>query len=224
MERHEPIESEYLVEAGAGAEPRARALAQRFGWRLLGSTLGRSVALSVCRAMSRHLEIARGTPVVESQNAVVRLWRVDLFGEISWSPERPWLLQDGTILKPQDPVLEFHIAGDRFLELLSTMHWRQAIRCEFESMVPELEVRDEVALVGSTILRRQVKEFGATLRELPAGLHTWLDTFYRKLILLAFHPGGVNRVLQEREAVAEAAISREDFCRKYGGNITNAGP
>ena len=224
MERQEPIESEYLADAGVAAEPRSRALAKRFGWRLLGSTLGRSLALSVCRAMSRRLEITRGTPVIESQNAVVRLWRVEQFAEISWSPEKPWLLQDGTILKPHHPVLELHIAGDRFLELLSIMRWRQAIRCEFQSMVADLETRDEVALVGSTILRRQVKEFGATLRELPPGLHTSLDTFYRKLILLAFHPGGANRVLQEREAVAEAAISREDFCRRYGGTISNAGP
>jgi hypothetical protein len=71
---------------------------------------------------------------------------------------------------------------------------------------------------GSTILRRQVADFGASLRELPPGVHKSLDTFYRKLILLAFHPGGAKRVLSEKQAVAEAAISREEFCRRYQGH------
>ena len=217
MDLQEHLDPEYMAADELSGDAHSPALAKRFGWGLLGSALGRSVALSVCRAMSRHLEIARGTPVLESRNRVVRLWRIEQFREISWSPEMPWRLQDGATLSPDDPVLEFHIAGEPFLELLSTAHWRTAIRGEFHSMVPLLQARKEVALVGSTILRRQVAEFGATLRELPTGLHTSLDTFYRKLILLAFHPGGARRVMQEKQAVAEAAISRQEFCRRYQG-------
>jgi hypothetical protein len=70
---------------------------------------------------------------------------------------------------PGDPVLEFHIAGDRFMQLLRTAHWRAVIEQEFHSLVPLLQSRDETALVGSTILRRQVADFGASLRELPPG-------------------------------------------------------
>jgi hypothetical protein len=89
-------------------------------------------------------------------------------------------------------------------------------------LVPLLQARDEIALVGTTILRRQVADFGASLRELPPGVHKSLDTFYRKLILLAFHPGGAKRVLSERQAVAEAAISREEFCRRYPNRGENS--
>ncbi|TMJ45918.1 MAG: hypothetical protein E6G84_15205 [Alphaproteobacteria bacterium] len=125
------------------------------------------------------------------------------------------MLDDGVRLDPGDPVLEFHIAGDRFIELLGAVHWRTVIQQEFQSLVPLLQPRDEKALVGTTILRRQVTDFGASLREPPPGMHKSLDTFYRKLILLAFHPGGAERVLSERQSVAEAAISRQEFCRRY---------
>jgi hypothetical protein len=84
-----------------------------------------------------------------------------------------------------------------------------------DPLAPLLDERSEVALVGSTILRRQVAVFGATLRELPPGLHRSFDSFYRKLILLALDPGGAKRVLSQTEPVAEAAISLREFCRRY---------
>ena len=73
-----------------------------------------------------------------------------------------------------------------------------------------------VALVGRTILRTQVAQFGASLRDLPPGLSTALETFYRKLILLAFHPRGSQRAMTEHQKVADAAISRREFCRRFG--------
>jgi hypothetical protein len=214
MRSHEPVPGHFET-APIVTEGAATAAVKRVGWSLLGSALGRPLALGVCRLMSRNLERRRGTPTVESQNGVVRLWRIEKFGDVSWSPDEPWVLRDGVRLAPHDPVLEFHIVGDRFMELLRTAHWRTVIQQEFHSLVPLLQSRDELALVGSTILRRQVTEFGASLRELPPGIHKSLDTFYRKLILLAFHPGGVGRVLLERQPVAEAAISRQEFCRLY---------
>jgi hypothetical protein len=227
MHSREPLSSEYAAgeyaaHAEVPGELPAPALGRRFGWTLLGSPLGRFLALHVCQIMSRELERARGLPTLESRNGVVRLWRIENFADISWSPEQPWTLDDGVELDPRDPVLEFHIAGERFLELTRGSRWRTVIGQEFHSLVPLLQSRDEVALVGSTILRRQVTEFGASLRELPPGLHKSLDTFYRKLILLAFHPGGAKRVLLERQAVAEAAISRREFCRRYRDDVSNS--
>ena len=80
-----------------------------------------------------------------------------------------------------------------------------------------------MALVGVTILRRQVLEFGATVRDPPPGAHRMFDTFYRRLILLAFHPRGVARALQDNERVVEVAISRADFCRRFAGCNTATG-
>jgi hypothetical protein len=214
MRTHESLPTECAPEDAVPAEA-APPLAKRVGWGVLGSTLGRSLALGVCRLMSRRHEATRGAPTLESRNGVVRLWRLERFEDISWLPEQPWVLDDGTKLNPGDPVLEFHIAGDHFIQLLRTAHWRTVIAQEFQSLVPRLQRRDETALVGSTILRRQVTEFGASIRELPPGLHRSLDTFYRKLILLAFHPGGAKRVILERQPVVEAAISRQEFCRRY---------
>jgi hypothetical protein len=86
---------------------------------------------------------------------------------------------------------------------------------EFRSLAPQIADREEVALVGSTILARQVAEFGAVVRPIPAGLHRSWDTFYRKLILLAFHPGGAARAAHESPPVLEAAIARVEFCRRF---------
>jgi hypothetical protein len=69
--------------------------------------------------------------------------------------------------------------------------------------------------VGSTILGRQVAEFGAQLRPVPPGLHRLWDTFYRKLILLAFHPAGADRASRASPPVLEAAIARVEFCRRF---------
>jgi len=218
MGPQESLPTEYAPEAAAAPAGTSRALAKRVGWTLLGSAIGRFLVLAVCRKMSRNLERRRGLPAVESRRGVVRLWRIQQFREISWLPEQLWTLHDAVRLQPDDPVLEFHIAGDRFIELLRNAHWRAVVAQEFQSMVPMLQARDEVALVGSTILRRQVSDFGASVRELPPGLHRSLDTFYRKLILLAFHPGGARRVLLEHRPVVEAAISRREFCGRYFGD------
>jgi hypothetical protein len=217
----EPPSTKYATRPPAPAGPPSPALSSRVAWRLLDSGAGRFVAICVCRFMRRQLESTRGAPTFVSRNGVVRLWRIARFQHVSWLPGEPWVLDDGIRLDPNDPVLEFHIAADRFLELLRTAHWRTVIRHEFHSLVPLLESRDEIALVGSTILRRQVSEFGASLRELPPGLFRSFDTFYRKLILLAFHPGGAPRALLERQPVVEAAISRQEFCRRYGANLAS---
>jgi hypothetical protein len=197
----DPPSTEYATRPPAPAGSPPPPLSSRVAWRLLGSGPGRFVAICVCRFMRRQLESKRGAPTLLSRNGVVRLWRVERFQHVSWSPDQPWVLDDRIQVDPSDPVLEFHIAADRFLvELLRTAHWRTVIWHEFHSLVPLLESRDEIALVGSTILRRQVSEFGASLRELPPGLYRSFDTFYRKLILLAFHPGGARR---------------QEFCRRY---------
>jgi len=218
MGPQESLPTKYAPEAAAPPAETSRALARRAGWTLLGSATGRYLALAVCRQMSRNLERRRGPPVAGSRHGVVRLWRIEQFRDISWLPDRPWKLHDGVRLQPDDPVLEFHIAGDRFIQLLRNAHWRTVVAQEFQSLAPILQAREEVALVGSTILRRQVSDFGASVRELPPGLHRSLDTFYRKLILLAFHPGGARRVLLEHRPVVEAAISRQEFCRRYRGD------
>jgi hypothetical protein len=219
MVPQESAPTEYAPEVAAPPGT-AAPLAKQVGWSLLGSVIGRVLVVAVCRQMSRNLERRRGAPVIESRRGAVRLWRIERFADISWLPDVSWTLQDGIRLAPDDPVLEFHIAGERFMQLLRNAHWRTVVAQEFQSIVPALEARDEVALVGSTILRRQVSDFGASLRELPPGLHRSLDTFYRKLILLAFHPGGARRVLLESRPVVEAAISRRGFCRRYRGSAS----
>ncbi|HEY7243419.1 MAG TPA: hypothetical protein VH678_05995 [Xanthobacteraceae bacterium] len=188
----------------------------RFGWELLGTKPGRLIVQRVCTLMVRKLERRNGPAILVSRRQVVRLWRLDSFAAFA-SEESPWLLDDGTIVRPDDPVLEMHIAGDRLLAiLLAGERWQDVLQQEFASLAPALQRRDEVALVGRTILRNQVARFGASLRDLPPGLSTAFETFYRKLILLAFHPRGSRRAMSERQQMADAAISRCEFCRRYG--------
>ena len=194
----------------------------RFGWKLLGTKPGRLIVQGVCALMVRNLERNVGPATLISHRRIVRLWHLDRLAAFS-SDESPWLLDDGTIVQPDDPVLEMHIAGDRLLEiLLAGERWQHVFQKEFASLAPALEQRGEVALVGRTILRTQVAQFGASLRDLPPGPSTALETFYRKLILLAFHPRGSQRAMTEHQKVADAAISRREFCRRYG-NATSRG-
>jgi hypothetical protein len=147
----------------------------------------RAAIVAVCRSMSWRVEYRRGPPAAESAGGVVRLWRVEHFREVSLLPDEPWPLSGDVVLRGDDPVLDFHIVGDKLLGLLSGgRRWREIIRQEFHSLAPQLERRDEVALVGSTILARQVAEFGAALRPIPPGLHRSWDTFYRKLFCWRF--------------------------------------
>ena len=185
-------------------------------WRLIAFAPVQAAIVVVCRYMSWRVERQRGRPTAETALGVVRLWRIERFRDVSLLPGEPWPLLEGVVLRADDPVLDVHIVGDKLFALLSTgRRWRPLIAEEFRSLVPQLEGRDEVALVGSTILARQVAEFGASLRPIPPGLHRSWDTFYRKLILLAFHPGGADRAALESPPVLEAAIARLDFCRRF---------
>jgi hypothetical protein len=202
-----------MVEQAAGA---GRAPPKRLVWRLMAFPPARAAIAAVCRYMSRRVERQRGPPTAESARGVVRLWRVAHFRAVTLVPDEPWPLADGVVLRADDPVLDFHIVGDKLLAQLSAgRRWRSVIEEEFRSLAPQIEHRDEVALVGSTILARQVAEFGALLRPVPPGLHRSWDTFYRKLILLAFHPGGADRAAHESPPVLEAAIARVEFCHRF---------
>jgi hypothetical protein len=198
----------------ANGNPSARP--KRLFWRLFALAPVRAAIVGVCRYMSWRVERQRGMPIAESAGGVVRLWRIERFREVSLLPDEPWPLLEGVVLHGDDPVLDFHIVGDKlFAELSSGRRWRSVIDEEFRSLTPQIEQRDEVALVGSTILARQVAEFGAVLRPIPPGLHRTWDTFYRKLILLAFHPGGADRAARASPPVLEAAIARVEFCRRF---------
>jgi hypothetical protein len=198
------------------ANTAGRAASKRLLWRLIALTPARAAIVAMCRYMSWRVEHQRGPPTAESAGGVVRLWRIEHFREVSLLPDEPWPLSDGVVLRGHDPVLDFHIVGDRLLaQLAGGRRWREILREEFRSLTLQIERRDEVALVGSTILARQVVEFGAVLRPIPPGLHRSWDTFYRKLILLAFHPGGADRAARESPPVLEAAIARVEFCRRF---------
>jgi hypothetical protein len=199
------------------AEEYRRAPPKRLFWRLIATAPVRAAIMGMCRYMSRRVERQRGPPTAESAQGVVRLWRIERFREVSLVPdEPPWQLSDGVVLRADDPVLDFHIVGDKLVaQLTAGRRWRPVIDEEFRSLTPKIERRNEVALVGSTILARQVMEFGAVVRPVPAGLHRSCDTFYRKLILLAFHPGGAERAARECPPVLEAAIARVAFCRRF---------
>ena len=202
-----------MVEHTDGAR---RARPKRLLWRLIAFAPVRAAIVAVCRYMSWRVEHQRGPPAAESVGGVVRLWHIEHFRDVSLMPEEPWPLSDAVLLRGDDPVLDFHIIGDKLFALLSGgRRWREIMREEFHSLAPQLERRDEIALVGSTILARQVAEFGAVLRPIPPGLHRSWDTFYRKLILLAFHPGGADRAARDSPPVLEAAIARTDFCRRF---------
>jgi hypothetical protein len=198
---------------------RGAGLARRALWRMLALGACRAFLAKLCAIMTWNLQRRRGRPDLESRHAIVRLWHVDAYQSVSRIRGPAWQLRDGVELDSNDAVLEMHIAADMLIALWSNgTPWRVVIEEEFRSLCPVLQGRTEVALVGDTILRKQVLEFGASVREPPPGPHRLFDTFYRRLILLVFHPGGVSRAMRDHENVVEVAISRVDFCRRYGGS------
>jgi len=113
----------------------------RFGWKLLGTKPGRLIVQGVCALMVRNLERNVGPATLISHRRIVRLWHLDRLAAFS-SDESPWLLDDGTIVQPDDPVLEMHIAGDRLLEiLLAGERWQHVFQKEFASLAPALQQR-----------------------------------------------------------------------------------
>ncbi len=199
-------------------------LGKRIGWSLLGSSIGLSIVRRVCVLMIARVERRRGPATLESARGVIRLWHIDRFEQISLV-RQTWILDDGTEVAKRDPVLDFHIVGTRLMPLLiAGTPWRSLMEEEFRSLVPALERRDEVALVGHTILWRQAAAFGASARALPPGLYRAFETFYRELIILAFHPDGIKRVLWHRHSIAETAISRRRFCRRFKAGVPSRMP
>jgi hypothetical protein len=189
---------------------------KKVGWTLLSTPAGRRLLRYVCDVMVRRLETSRGAPLLESRLGVVRLWREERFRSVATGEAEPWTLDDGTILDPDDRVLEMHIHGGRLCAALeSGRAWREVIAEEFGSLAPLLADHNEKAIVGTTILKRQVISFGASVRPAQTRLHSTLDTFYRRLILIAFHPGGASRVLRERQRVVDAAISIPSFVQRF---------
>jgi len=205
----------YLPDCSLPASP---APVRRTLWRILGFKACRAMIARMCVLMSCILELRKGSPALESRRAIIRLWHVETYQSVSRVLGSAWRLSDGVVLHANDPVLEMHIAADMLIPLLSSGRpWRVLIEEEFRSLTPVLQERPEVALVGDTILRSQVLEFGASVRAPPPGPHRMFDTFYRRLILLAFHRRGAARAMQDNESVVEAAISRADFCRRFSG-------
>lgn len=209
----------------AASTPAARSPAVSLGWRVLASPPMMIPITFACREMIARLERRHGPPACRSRHEIVRLWRIERFADVARG-HGDWRLADGTVLHDTDAVLEFHIASDRLLAALRTgERSKDIILREFASLVPALEGRHETALIGSTILARQVERYGATTRPVPGGWHTRFDHFYRKLILLAFHPAGLVRVLSQDQPLVEAAISRADFCGRFrSGDHPPEGP
>jgi hypothetical protein len=111
-----------MVEQANGA---GRGPPKRLFWRLMAFAPARAAIAGVCRYMSWRVERQRGPPAADSARGVVRLWRIEQFRQMSLVPDEPWPRADGVVLRADDPVLDFHIAGDKLLAQLSAgRRWR----------------------------------------------------------------------------------------------------
>jgi hypothetical protein len=82
---------------------------------------------------------------------------------------------------------------------------------EFRSLTPQIANRDEVALVGSTTLARQVTEFGAVVRPIPR----WGCTSAGNVLPQA-HPAGVS---SGRRGACRARNSARARSRDCAGGV-----
>src|SRR5260370_12414806 len=99
MGTQESVPTEYAPDGAVPAGSPPPPLAKRFAWILLGTALGRFLALAVGRFMTRKLERTRRAPTLQSRNAVARLWRVEQFEDVSSLPPHPYA--PNALLSPQ---------------------------------------------------------------------------------------------------------------------------
>nr|WP_225445689.1 polysaccharide deacetylase family protein [Paenibacillus arenosi] len=167
-----------------------------------------------------------------------------LFGMKTTNPEQPIFhfrmrpyhgepvtMDDGTILKQDDKVLEIHFDNRRLYEIGTRSRNMMQIAIhmirDVERTLPELadyvqshpEVNAEFkALYGVSMINRGPEQFGFMVKDLPKSLFAWASKHYLRLIMRIIHPSGSNRVRNHTEQLVPKLIimSRHTLLSKYG--------
>jgi len=190
-------------------EPRAESIHP--GWLVFSLCGGRVISYLVCASVDAVARSSMGTPDVRTKSGITQLWS-RRYGDIPHVAGHFWTLSDGTRLTPDTQVFESHLSTPAMRRARKRLSVDEIDYFETLELAALLRHRRETALVGRGILRARLSRMEWSLRETPASLHRDLDTFLRRLYLLA--AAGAKRASRNEGPVAECAISVRHFIER----------
>jgi len=139
-------------------------------------------------------------------------------------------LDDGSVIRTGDKIVELHFDNAKLRELLE--HSRTLMKVaiylirETEKALPALarhlesraDLRDVKGLYGISMIHRGPEAFGFSVLDLPPGAFRFFTTRYLRLLIRVLHPQG-GALLRDKQAQFYPrimAMSMAEFLRRYG--------
>jgi len=139
-------------------------------------------------------------------------------------------LDDGTVLRPKDKIVELHFDNAKLRRMLtdarSIMKVAIYLIREAERSLPALarhlerhaDLRGVKALYGVSLIHRGPEAFGFSVIDLPRGPFRFFTTRYLRLLIRVLNPNGreLLRGKQDQLNPRIMAMSMAEFMRRYG--------
>ncbi|OCT12282.1 hypothetical protein A8709_31095 [Paenibacillus pectinilyticus] len=148
-----------------------------------------------------------------------------LYSRIRRYSGKPMRLECGEELLAGDQVVELHFNNKHlfqmFLQASSMIQFAVHVRRAMLLFLPSLSVYmkdhpDIKGIYGITMIHRGSKQLGFTVNELPKGIFLTLCNAYLRLLMLVFHPQGLQRTKRgNRLAPRLVAISAKELGKRY---------
>lgn len=205
-------------------------------WQRAAASLQRSPVNRIVYRLWRRWErfntgvILRLEPVVAGRPSIFRLRRARFRGD-------PVRLNDGTEIRPGDPIGDLHFVTDALLgaHALTKGPVQMAVylaRLAGDSLHVLADFlrqneryRDVKAIHGITMIYRGAERLGFTVWDMPPGFRRSFLTLYLRAFLSTMHPDTLKRVRQRREMlhVRNVAMSRQLLLERYGSRSSPVG-
>ncbi|OUM96037.1 MAG: xylanase deacetylase [Thermobacillus sp. ZCTH02-B1] len=145
-------------------------------------------------------------------------------------------LDDGTVIRPKDRIVELHFDNAKLRHLLanarSVVKVAIALIRDAERSLPTLarhlercaDLRGVKALYGVSLIHRGPEAFGFSVFDLPRGPFRFFTTRYLRLLIRVLNPNG-RKLLRDKEAQFHPrimAMSLDGFLRRYGSAADEA--
>ncbi|MBE3587777.1 MAG: polysaccharide deacetylase family protein [Thermoanaerobacteraceae bacterium] len=141
---------------------------------------------------------------------------------------KPLVLDDGTVLRPRDPIGELHLNNEVLKEitgqgkdperiaLLTIKELRRSLPALAQWINNSPRLKNIRAVVGLTMLHAGVKRLGFSIFD-PPGTIKRLAAWYQSWLLSLYHPEGKKRLAGHRGKLSPKLVimGREELLRRY---------
>lgn len=138
----------------------------------------------------------------------------------------PIELDDGTIIKKGDEILQLHFNNRLLIETAihskNTMHMITSLLRKMKSTLNRIgekvdsdSYRSIKGLYGVSLMHRGATQFGFTVLDMPKGFDRTYQHFYLRMLMAIMHPNGRERLKQKADLLTPkiVAVSREHFLK-----------